>query len=62
MNPSIARGYMAGEERPTSVGYVNQHVARTVTPSNNPDYLGSSAEVVDGRLSNASSMEEGRRR
>jgi hypothetical protein len=47
-------------DRPTSVGYVNQHSIRTVNPSANPQYLGSSAEVVDGRHSGSSSMEHPR--
>lgn len=47
-------------DRPTSVGYVNQHSIRTVNPSANPHFLGSSAEVVDGRHSGASSMENPR--
>jgi hypothetical protein len=41
-------------DRPTSVGYVNQHSIRTVNPSENPQFLGSSAEVVDERHSGAS--------
>jgi hypothetical protein len=47
-------------DRPTSVGFVNQHSIRTVNPSENPQYLGSSAELVDGRLSGSSSMENAR--
>ncbi len=50
------------DERPTSVGYVNQHSIRTVNPSDNPDFLGTSAEVIDGgRHSGASSVENQRR-
>lgn len=44
-------------ERPTSVGYVHQHNIRTITPTSKPEYIGSSAEVVDGRHSPASSVE-----
>jgi len=45
-------------DRPSSVGYVHQYNPRTITPSGNPQYLGSSAEVVDGRrYSGGSSME-----
>ncbi|KAA8576273.1 hypothetical protein EYC84_006417 [Monilinia fructicola] len=41
-----------GNERPTSVGYVSQHHIHTINPpENNPEYLGSSAELVDGRIS-----------
>jgi hypothetical protein len=47
-------------DRPTSMGYVNHHSIRTVNPSENQQYLGSSAEVVDGRHSGASSMENQR--
>lgn len=47
-------------DRPTSVGYVNQHSIQTINPSDNPDFLGSSAEVISGRLSNASSTEHQR--
>jgi len=47
-------------DRPTSMGYVNHHSIRTVIPSENPQFLGSSAEVVDGRHSGASSMEQQR--
>ena len=48
-------------DRPTSVGYVNQHSIQTINPSENPDFLGSSAEVISGRISNASSTEHQRR-
>jgi hypothetical protein len=44
-------------DRPTSVGYVNQRSIQTVNPSENPEFLGSSAEVVSGRISDASSTE-----
>jgi len=44
-------------ERPTSVGFVPHHSIRTVNQSENPEYLGSSAVVVDGRHSGASSIE-----
>ncbi|RDW73979.1 hypothetical protein BP5796_07421 [Coleophoma crateriformis] len=37
-------------DRPTSMGYVHQHNIRTVNPSENPNYIGSSAEVVNERL------------
>jgi hypothetical protein len=47
-------------DRPASVGYVNQHSIRTINPSENPEFLGSSAEVVNGRTSDASSMEHQR--
>ncbi|KAL2072520.1 hypothetical protein VTL71DRAFT_11863 [Oculimacula yallundae] len=49
------------DDRPTSMGFVNHHNIQTVTPSDNPQYLGSSAEVVDGRNSGASSIEHPRR-
>ncbi|KAH7364215.1 integral membrane protein-like protein [Rhexocercosporidium sp. MPI-PUGE-AT-0058] len=48
------------DDRPTSMGYVNQHSIRTITPSENQQYLGHSAEVVDGRISGASSMDHSR--
>lgn len=48
------------EDRPTSVGYVNQHSIRTINQTDNPEFLGASAEVVDGRHSGASSMEHQR--
>ncbi|KUJ22743.1 integral membrane protein-like protein [Mollisia scopiformis] len=48
------------DDRPTSVGYVHHHPIRTVNPSDNPEFLGSSAEVVDGRNSGASSIERPR--
>ena len=48
------------DERPTSVGYVNQHSIRTINQSEHPEFLGTSAEVVDGRHSGASSMENQR--
>jgi len=48
------------EERPTSVGYVNQHSIRTINQSEHPEFLGTSAEVFDGRHSGASSMENQR--
>lgn len=43
-------------ERPTSMGFVHHHPIHTVTPGDNPEYLGSSAEVVDGRSSGGSSI------
>lgn len=46
-------------DRPTSVGYI-QHNVRTITPSENPNYLGSSAELIDGRQSGASSFDHER--
>ena len=49
------------DDRPTSVGYVNQHTIRTINQSEHPEFLGTSAEVVDGRHSGASSMEHQRR-
>ncbi|CZT01513.1 hypothetical protein WAI453_006953 [Rhynchosporium graminicola] len=48
------------DDRPTSMGFVNQHNILTITPSENQQHLGSSAEVVDGRISGASSMEHPR--
>lgn len=48
------------DDRPTSVGYVNQHSIRTINQSEHPEFLGTSAEVVDGRHSGASSMEHKR--
>ena len=48
------------DDRPTSVGYVNQHSIRTINQSEHPEFLGTSAEVVDGRHSGASSMEHQR--
>lgn len=47
-------------DRPTSVGYVNQHSIQTINPSENPEYLGSSAEVLSGRISDASSNDRRR--
>ena len=47
-------------DRPSSVGYVHQYNIRTITPSGNPQYQGSSAEVVDGRRHSANSSLEGR--
>lgn len=47
-------------DRPTSVGFVTHHSIRTVNPSENPEFLGSSAVVVDARHSGASSVEGGR--
>ena len=61
-NPS-ALGKLSADiqnDRPTSMGYVNQHSIRTVNPSENPQFLGSSAEVVDDRHSGSSSMEHPR--
>lgn len=50
-----------GNDRPTSVGYVNQHQIHTINPpENNPQYLGSSAELVDGRISGGSSIDHSR--
>lgn len=47
-----------GNDRPTSVGYVSQHHIHTINPpENNPQYLGSSAELVDGRISGGSSID-----
>ncbi len=45
------------DDRPTSVGYVNQRSIRTINQSELPEFPGTSAEVVDGRDSAASSME-----
>jgi hypothetical protein len=46
------------DDRPTSVGFVNHHTIHTVDPSSdNPQFLGSSAEVVDGRRSGGSSID-----
>jgi hypothetical protein len=63
--PATALGNLGADmrnERPTSVGFVAHHSIRTVNQSeNNPEYLGSSAVVVDGRHSGASSMENERR-
>jgi hypothetical protein len=62
-NTSSALGNLSADvlnDRPTSMGYVNHHSIRTINPSDNPQYLGSSAEVVDGRHSGASSMEHER--
>lgn len=50
-----------GDDRPTSMGYVNRRDIRTVEGKENPEFLGSEAEVVDGRGSAESSL-EGRRR
>ncbi|KAG9238349.1 hypothetical protein BJ875DRAFT_437573 [Amylocarpus encephaloides] len=60
-NHSFALGDFR-DERPTSVGFVNQHSIQTVNQTENHDFLGASAEVVDGRNSNsgASSMEHPR--
>ncbi|KAK6614516.1 integral membrane protein [Botrytis cinerea] len=50
-----------GHDRPTSVGYVSQHHIHTINPpENNPQYLGSSAELVDGRISASSSIDHSR--
>ncbi|KAG0651035.1 hypothetical protein D0Z07_2495 [Hyphodiscus hymeniophilus] len=48
------------DERPTSVGYVNQHSIQTINQAEHPEFLGTTAEVVDGRHSGASSMEKQR--
>ncbi|KAF4637043.1 hypothetical protein G7Y89_g1045 [Cudoniella acicularis] len=48
------------DDRPTSVGFVNHHSIQTINQIENPDFLGTSAEVVDGRNSGASSMEHPR--
>ncbi|KAH8602680.1 hypothetical protein B0O99DRAFT_498846 [Bisporella sp. PMI_857] len=66
MNPqnASALGNLSADirnDRPTSMGYVHQHNIRTVTPSDNREYLGSSAEVFDGQHSGASSMKNQRR-
>jgi hypothetical protein len=47
-------------DRPTSVGYASQHTTRIIDQSDHPEFLGTAAEVVDGRLSGASSMEHAR--
>lgn len=50
-----------GNDRPTSLGYVSQHHIHTINPpENNPEYLGSSAELVDGRISGGSSIDHSR--
>jgi hypothetical protein len=61
-NASSALGNLSADlsnDRPTSMGFVHQHSIRTINRSeNNPEFLGSSAEVVDARShSGASSME-----
>jgi hypothetical protein len=59
-NHSSALGNLSADfrdDRPTSVGFVNQHSIQTINQTENPDFLGTSAEVVDGRNSGASSME-----
>ncbi|TVY13632.1 putative membrane protein [Lachnellula arida] len=62
--PSGALGHFGADfrdDRPTSVGYVQHHSIQTVNQVDNPDFLGASAEVVDGgRYSGASSMENQR--
>jgi hypothetical protein len=62
--PSGALGHFSADfrdDRPTSVGYVNHHSIQTVNQIENPDFLGASAEVVEGgRHSGASSMENQR--
>lgn len=51
------------DDRPTSVGFVNHHSIQTINQTENPDFLGTSAEVIDGgRNSGASSMEHSRSR
>ncbi|KAF7906056.1 hypothetical protein EAF00_000335 [Botryotinia globosa] len=56
---NFTEGY--GHDRPTSVGYVSQHHIHTINPpENNPQYLGSSAELVDGRISASSSIDNPR--
>lgn len=47
-------------DRPSSVGYVTHHSIHTVNPLENPEFLGSSAIVVDGQHSGASSIEQQR--
>jgi hypothetical protein len=42
------------DDRPTSVGFVHHHSIRTINPSENPEYLGSSAEVVEGNSGTSS--------
>lgn len=63
-NPSSALGKMSADfadDRPTSVGFVHHHSIQTVNQMENPDYLGASAEVIEGgRHSGASSMENQR--
>lgn len=61
-NNSVLGSFSAdiGDDRPTSVGYVNQHSIRTINQSEHPEFLGTSAEVVDGRHSGGSSMEHQR--
>lgn len=59
--PSAELGYSRSDSsahRPTSLGYVN-HSIRTINPSENQQFLGSAAELVDGQRSRASSMEHG---
>jgi hypothetical protein len=59
-NHSSALGNLSADfrdDRPTSVGFVNQHSIQTINQTENPDFLGTSAEVVDGRNSGSSSME-----
>lgn len=46
-------------ERPTSLGHVN-HSIRVNSADNHPEYLGSSAEIVDRSVSGASSMDHSR--
>ncbi|KAG9248509.1 integral membrane protein-like protein [Calycina marina] len=60
LDPPTALGHVGADtsnDRPGSMGYVPQHHIRTVTPVTNPQFLGSQAELVDGRHSGASSME-----
>jgi len=59
-NSSSALGNFSADvrgDRPTSVGYVHHHNIRTINPLENPEYLGSSAEVVNERYCGASSFE-----
>ncbi|EKD15563.1 integral membrane protein [Drepanopeziza brunnea f. sp. 'multigermtubi' MB_m1] len=48
------------DDRPSSMGCVHQHSIQTVNPSENPQFLSSSAEVIDGPVSGDSSMDHPR--
>lgn len=62
--PSTALGHFSADfrdDRPTSVGFVHHHSIQTVNQGENPDFLGTSAEVVEeGRHSGASSLDNQR--
>ncbi|KAH8815079.1 hypothetical protein F5884DRAFT_667560 [Xylogone sp. PMI_703] len=56
-NPSPAFSNFSTSERPTGMGYVHQHNIQTVDPGENPQFLGTSAEVVNDSRSSVSSFD-----